>query len=218
LPPPCVVNPRPEIVLPPGFALRIDYDPESSPASLLITAYQDDAPVGQAHLDPRAVGHRLRLDVEASNGAGDGAPETRLRLTPQGAMHAILMSAVHEPTPQRELPAPADEPHAHPAMAALHELARDGVLEDDCHYDTASPHATNALVWLDNGTAVVLPDQLLDTERPWARVHRALRALSVVAVDLFGNPLRLRDADGDAWPSWRASWRGVQQASGASEG
>jgi hypothetical protein len=32
------VNLRPEIVLPPGFALRIDYDPESSPASLLITA------------------------------------------------------------------------------------------------------------------------------------------------------------------------------------
>ena len=29
------VNPRPEIVLPPGFALRIDYDPESVPASLL---------------------------------------------------------------------------------------------------------------------------------------------------------------------------------------
>ena len=69
--PRCIVNPRPEIVLPPGFALRIDYDPESSPASLLITAYHDDAPVGQAHLDPRDVGRRLRLDVEATDDAAE---------------------------------------------------------------------------------------------------------------------------------------------------
>jgi len=218
LPPPCVVNPRPEIVLPPGFALRIDYDPESSPASLLITAYRDDAPVGQAHVDPRDIGHRLRLDVEAGVDGAGTSHETRLRLTPQRAMRAIVMSAVHAPAPEREQPPPVEASAAHPAMAALHEMARDGALEDDCQYDTANPHAANALVWLNDGTAVVLPEELPETERPWVRVHRALRALSVAAVDLFGNPLRLRDADGDAWPSWRASWRAVQQASGAGEG
>ena len=212
------MNPRPEVVLPPGFALRIDYDPESSPASLLITAYHDDAPVGQVHLDPRDVGQRLRLDVEATDDAADAAPGSRLRLTPQRAMRAIVMSAVREPVPSRPQPPPASEQAATPAMAALHELARHGALTGDVKYDKASSHASNALVWLDDGTAVVLPDRVTEEERPWARVQRALRSFSVAAVDLLGNPLRLRDADGDAWPSWRASWRGVQQASGASEG
>lgn len=212
------MNPRPEIVLPPGFALRIDYEPESSPASLLITAYRDDAPVGQAHLDPREVGQRLRLEVETS-GATSNADEPRLRLTPQRAMRAIVMDAVHEPAPPRELLPPVEpEPPAHAAMTALHALARDAALDDCRDYDTESPHATNALVWLDNGTAVVLPDREPETERPWTRMQRAMRAFSVAAVDLLGNPLRLRDADGESWPSWRASWRGVHQASGASEG
>jgi hypothetical protein len=211
------VNPRPEIVLPPGFALRIDYDPESSPASLLITAYRDDAPVAQAHLDPRDVGQRLRLEVEEGDGATAAANEPRLRLTPQRAMRAIVMGAVHEPAPPRELQPPVEEPPVHPAMAALQELARDGALADTADYDSG-PHATNALVWLDNGTAVVLPDDALATERPWTRMQRALRALSMAAVDLLGDPLRLREADGESWPSWRASWRGVHQPSGASEG
>jgi hypothetical protein len=212
------VNPRPEIVLPPGFALRIDYDPESSPASLLITAYRDDAPVGQAHVDPRDVGHRLRLDVDAGDVATATTDEPRLRLTPQRAMRAIVMRAVHEPAPPREVPPPVQVPPMHPAMAALHELARDGVLADAGDYDTESPRATNALVWLDNGSAVVLPDDALQAERAWTRMQRTLRALSVAAVDLLGNPLRLREADGESWPSWRASWRGVHQPSGASEG
>jgi hypothetical protein len=206
------VNPRPEIVLPPGFALRIDYDPASSPASLVITAYRDDAPVGQAHLDPREVGHRLRLEVEG-DGAMFNGHQPRLRLTPQRATRAIEMGAVLAPAPQREpLPAieqqveesrelPPDvvvsaaelrlaEPPAHAAMDALRELAREGAFDD-------------------------VSDR--DEERPWTRVQRALRAFSAVAVDVLGNPLRLRDADAAGWPSWRASWRGAHQPSGAGE-
>jgi len=198
------VNPRPEIVLPPGFALRIDYDPESSPASLLITAYRDDAPVGQAHLDPREVGQRLRLEVDLDDAAASGASEQRLRLTPQRAMRAIVMGAVHEPAPPRALHPPAEEgvavtrasevvPDAHtpPAMEVLRELARAGAF-DEC---------------VD-----------VDGERPWSRIQRVLRAISGVAVDLLGDPLRLRAAEVAGWPSWRESWRAVHQASGASEG
>ncbi len=199
------MNPRPEIVLPPGFALRIDYDPESSPASLLITAYRDDAPVGQAHVDPREVGQRLRLEVD-ENGVSSAARHPRLRLTPQRAMRAIVMSEVHRPAPSRELPAtagkqvelvhegssPAGDSPEHPAMLALREMALEGAFDDFA--DRAE-------------------------ERPWSRVQRAIRTFSVAAADLLGNPLRLRDADADAdgWPSWRASWRGVHQPSGASE-
>jgi hypothetical protein len=194
------VNPRPEIVLPPGFALRIDYDPQSSPASLLITAFRDDAPVGQAHVDPREVGQRLRLDVEAGVDVSREGQVPRLRLTPQRAMHAIMMEAVREPDPSPGLSPSAEAPSAHPAMAALHELARDGALKDECHYDTDNPRAMNALVWLKGGSAVVLPDAVVegDTRSPW--MQRALRAFSLAAVDLLGmplrNPLRLRDVDG----------------------
>ncbi|HEX5972048.1 MAG TPA: hypothetical protein VFY85_08990 [Gemmatimonadaceae bacterium] len=194
------MNPRPEIVLPPGFALRIDYDPESSPASLLITAYRDDAPVGQAHVDPREVGQRLRLEVEPG---GDGArdePGARLRLTPQRAMRAIMMDAVTSSVPPHEPPPSAEAPSPHPAMAALHELAREGELVDECHYDTDNPRAMNALVWLKGGMAVVLPDDVMEEEARWARMQRVLRSFSVAAVDLLGiplrNPLRLRDVDG----------------------
>ena len=198
------MNPRPEIVLPPGFALRIDYDPESSPASLLITAYRDDAPVGQAHLDPREVGHRLRLEVDADDVTARGASEQRLRLTPQRALRAIVMGAVHEPAPPRELLPPLEarvattretaavlDAPTPPAMAVLRELAREGAF-DDC--DDAGE------------------------ERPWSRFQRALQAISGVAVDLLGDPLRLRAAEAAGWPSWRATWRAVHQASGAAEG
>ena len=266
--PPWSVNPRPEIVLPPGFALRIDYDPESSPASLLITAYRDEAPVGQAHVDPREVGLRLRLDVADETTSASSAHELRLRLTPQRAQRAIVMEAVREPAPPRErvdaveaastlpaqtaapqLPAmraqpavpeqsPILTPRSHPALEALHELARDGVPEDLDGYDVHGPRARNALVWLDNGTAVVLPsgsnprplhslatrvgrqvrEEVAGEERSWWRVQRALRALSGLAADLLGNPLRLRDAEAEGWPSWRVSWRGAHPASGAGEG
>jgi hypothetical protein len=182
------VTPRPEIVLPPGFALRIDYDPESSPASLLITAYRDDAPVGQAHLDPREVGRRLRLEVE-SDGATSPAHCPRLRLTPQRAMRAIVMDAAQEPAPPRELP--PVEPPEHPAMTALRVLALEGAF-DECAGRVE--------------------------ERPWVRVHRAVRSFAVAAADLLGNPLRLRDADADGWPLWGASWRGAHQPIGGSEG
>jgi len=243
------VNPRPEIVLPPGFALRIDYDPESSPASLLITAYHDDAPVGQAHVNPRDVGQRLRLDVEAENESAASDRALRLRLTPQRAMRAIEMSAVTQPVPSRELvPQPEEssasqvaalEPGlaAHPAMSAVHELARDSALGESGVWATRARHGTNAIVWLGNGKAVVLPsaepseslttlvaragrqlrDELTIEEGTWSGMHRALRALSG-AVDLLVNPLRLYDANADGWSSWRASWRGVHQPSGASEG
>ena len=249
------VNPRPEIVLPPGFALRIDYDPESSPASLLITAYHDDAPVGQAHVAPRDVGQRLRLDVEAENGSATGR-SLRLRLTPQRAMRAIDMSAVMEPAPPREvLPEVDDAPltqaaaaegqeqvtilesPAHPAMSAVHALAREGALVESGIAEGRARHGRNALVWLGGGKAVVLPsaepsaslsavvaragrqlrDELTIEEGPWTTMQRALRSLSG-AVDLLVNPLRLYDENPDGWSSWRASWRGVHQASGASEG
>jgi hypothetical protein len=201
------VNPRPEIVLPPGFALRIDYDPESSPASLLITAYRDDAPVGQAHLDPRDVGHRLRLEIEKDSAMAN-PDEPRLRLTPERAVHAIVMHSVIATAPQREIlpsvdehaedarPAteaeerPAQEPTAHAAMDAVRELAREGAFDE-----------TSAS----------------DEERPWSRLQRALRAFSAVTADLLGNPLRLRDVETAGSPSWRASWRDVQQPSGAGE-
>jgi hypothetical protein len=115
-------------------------------------------------------------------------------------MHAIVMEAVKEPKPSREWSPAAEEPAPHPAMAALHELARDGALEDECHYDTENPRAMNALVWLKGGTAVVLPDEVVKREARWTRMQRALRTFSMVAVDLLGtplrNPVRLRDVDG----------------------
>ena len=259
LPPPCVVNPRPEIVLPPGFALRIDYDPDSSPASLLITAYRDDAPVGQAHVDPRDVGHRLRLELEMeATGATSTVSEPRLRLTPQRAMRAILMEAVREPVPPREmLPRVEESPDmvasavvsesspavdvvpAHPSLTALQEVTRDIVRRDaPPHYGREGFHAPNTLVWLDNGTAVVLPsappptrplatvaahvgrrlrDEVMGDDRAWSKMQRALRALAGLAAELVPNPLRLREAD-ESWISWRASWRAAQHPTGASEG
>lgn len=215
MPPRGDVNPRPEIVLPPGFALRIDYDPESSPASLLITAYRDDAPVGQAHLDPRAVGQRLRLEVDDDDAAAPThAP--RLRLTPQRAMRAIVMGEVRDRAPLHGHSIPPELPEAHPAIAALHELAREGALDASSEYDANAPRRTSSLVWLINGNAVVLPDEADAAERPWSRVQRAVRALSGAAADLLWNPLRLRDAESE-WPSWRATWRVAHQPSGASE-
>lgn len=202
MPSPCLVNPRPEIVLPPGFALRIDYDPESSPASLLITAYRDDAPVGQAHLDPREVGQRLRLEVAPDDAVAHGMNEQRLRLTPQRALRAIVMGAVHEPAPPRELlpsiedigtsPREMAVPDAPPppAMEVLRELAREGA------FDEVSD----------------------DWERPWPRIQRALRTITGVASDLLGDPLRLRAAEAADWPSWRGTWRAAHLPSGASEG
>ena len=242
------VNPRPEIVLPPGFALRIDYDPESSPASLLITAYHDDAPVGQAHVNPREVGQRLHLEVEAEKGAASSRA-LRLRLTPQRAMRAIEMSAVTQPVPPRQLvPQPEESPanqmaahepgsSAHPAMSAIQELEREGALGENGAWTARTRHGTNALVWLGNGKAVVLPsaegseslaglltlagrqlrDELTVEDGLWSRMQHGLRALSS-AVDLLANPLRLYDANADGWSSWRASWRAVHQPSGASEG
>lgn len=236
------VNPRPEIVLPPGFALRIDYDPAASPASLLITAYRDDAPVGQAHVDPREVGLRLRLELEDDAAAQPHEP--RLRLTPSRAVRAIVMGAVQEPMPPREVLAPSADPQVaappevhsepvrkarherrtdspaqpHAALAALHELAREGALvanenvaEDD------SQRTLNALVWLQNGSAVVLPSQDPKPEEPaLSPLQRAFRVLSGAA-ELLANPLRSRDAE-ESWASWRASWRSAPQAGGAGEG
>jgi hypothetical protein len=122
LPPPWTVNPRPEIVLPPGFALRIDYDPESSPASLLITAYRDDAPVGQAHVDPREVGQRLRLDVADETAPPSTTHELRLRLTPQRAQRAIVMDAVRDSAPSRAVVDAVEEAPPLPVQPAIPEL------------------------------------------------------------------------------------------------
>jgi hypothetical protein len=247
------VTPRPEIVLPPGFALRIDYDPASSPASLLITAYLDDAPVGQAHLDPRAVGQRLRLDVTSSNGpatSGAVAREPKLRLTPQGAMTAIEMEAVRAPAPRRELmpappassapddvaradaapagAAPADAtpgdiaPLNDGATAELRRIAREGYI-DSWWEDERASHPTNALVWLENGTGLVLPAVAI-RPRPatlTARVAALLRGLragaSDMASDLLASPPRFRRFDPAGWASWRASWRAAHEPSGAGD-
>jgi len=65
-----------------------------------------------------------------------------------------------------------------------------------------------------------LHQSLVDSGRPedeaWARVQRAIRAVSEAAAELLRDPLRLREAE-DGWASWRASWRAAQPASGASE-
>ena len=205
-------------MLPPGFALRIDYDPEASPASLLITAYRDETPVGQAHVDPREVGLRLRLELEADVGSAQ-AREPRLRLTPSRATRAIVMGAVQEPVPAREIPVTPPEPHleSHAALAALQELARDGALGTaEISLDDDEERPLNALVWLEDGSAVVLPSTQPKPEEPaLSPIQRALRALSGAA-ELLAGPLRLRDEAG--WVSWRASWRAAQQASGAGEG
>jgi hypothetical protein len=247
------VTPRPEIVLPPGFALRIDYDPASSPASLLITAYLDDTPVGQAHLDPRVVGQRLRLDVAIPIGSatsGAAAREPKLRLTPQGAMTAIEMEAVRAPAPQRELmpappasSAPADVARADvapadaaPADAAPGDIAplNDGATAElrriagEAHTDSwwedeRASHPTNALVWLENGTGLVLPAVAI-RPRPatlTARVAALLRELhagaSDVANDLLASPPRFRLFDPAGWAGWRASWRAAHEPSGTGD-
>lgn len=43
-----------EIILPPGFSLRIDYDPDRAPMSLLVSVFHDGEWVGEAHVNPRA--------------------------------------------------------------------------------------------------------------------------------------------------------------------
>lgn len=232
------MNPRPEIVLPPGFALRIDYDPAASPESLLITAYRDATPVGQAHVDPREVGLRLRLDLEDAD-AASASDEPRLRLTPSRAMRAIAMGAVQQPVPPREVVAPAvesraespveavsgpvaesgallhEEPHA--ALAALHELAREGALGANVpRMGDETQRPLNALVWLENGSALVLPSREPKPEEPsLTPFQRALRALSSAA-ELLTNPLHLREAE-EGWASWLAGWRSAPQAGGAGE-
>ena len=65
------MSPRPEIVLPPGFALRIDYDPESSPASLLITAYRDDV-VGRRYPSENESYHLPKSAKGAAEHTGAG--------------------------------------------------------------------------------------------------------------------------------------------------
>jgi hypothetical protein len=111
-------------------------------------------------------------------------------------MRAIPMEAVRETVPARE----PGERSPHPAMAALHEMARDGSLGPECRYDTDNPRAMNALVWLKGGSAVVLPDTVVEGEPRWTRVQRLARAFSTAAADLLGtplrNPLRLRDVEG----------------------
>lgn len=213
------VNPRPEIVLPPGFALRIDYDPAASPASLLITAFRDETPVGQAHVNPREVGLRLRLELADDVGVAQ-EKEPRLRLTPSRATRAILMSAVQEPVPSREVEVRPVEPplESHAALSALQKLARDQALEPADHFlDDAEQRPLSELVWLEDGSAVVLPSGQPKPEEPvLSPIHRAFRALSGAA-ELLASPLRLRDAE-EGWTSWRASWRAAQPASGASEG
>ena len=213
------VNPRPEIVLPPGFALRIDYDPAASPASLLITAFRDETPVGQAHVNPREVGLRLRLELADDVGVAQ-ENEPRLRLTPSRATRAILMSAVQEPVPSREVEVRPVEPplESHAALSALQKLARDQALETADHFlDDAEQRPLSELVWLEDGSAVVLPSGQPKPEEPvLSPIHRAFRALSGAA-ELLASPLRLRDAE-EGWTSWRASWRAAQPASGASEG
>ena len=220
-------------MLPPGFALRIDYDPAASPASLLITALRDETVVGQAHVDPREVGLRLRLEL-AEGVPADRADASQLRLTPQRAMHAIRMDAVTTPRPTvatspgtdtalhssaSDAPATASTAAAEEAMAALHELARGGQLHARTEQteDIGPQRPLNALVWLDHGRALVLPaPEAEPEEQPWARVQRAIRAVSEAAAELLRDPLRLREAE-DGWASWRASWRAAQPASGASE-
>ena len=225
-----LVNLRPEIVLPPGFSLRIDYDPARSPASLTVTAFQDDTPVGQAHLNPREVGLRLRLEVKRDDATPAAEPaqrEPRLRLTPRNAALAIEMEAIPpSATPTEDARAAEPEPSAtsapvpspptvaeatsHPGMEELYCMARDAAPDswrrDEWNRHTAPLHASNALVWLENGSAVVLPSvSAPDVEGMRSRVMDALRALTVLATELLSSPLRPRVLDPPGLASSRAS-------------
>jgi hypothetical protein len=187
------VNPRPEIVLPPGFSLRIDYDPARSPASLTVTAFQDDLPVGQAHLDPREVGLRLRLDVEGGV-ADTGAParEPRLRLTPRNAALAIEMEAVHAASePSAPVPAPEASVVSAPVSPGQASLV----------------HTPNSVVWLEDGTAVILPSADPPAEpSAMPRLRELLHTVSERASGLLSSPLGWRLLDPQSWISWRGTW------------
>jgi hypothetical protein len=218
------VNPRPEIVLPPGFSLRIDYDPAASPTSLVVTAFKDERPVGQARLDPRQVGPRLRLDVEALGSmSGEPAPrEPRLRLTPHDSSRAIEMGRVEREVlvePDREGARPPEE------RTVLAETARETRTLPSARRWAPEPRrgiastALNAIVWLENGNAVVLPSA--DAPEPagvGSGIGEALRSLAERAAELLTGPLRLRGLEPEGWASWRASWRAIGQPAIAGDG
>lgn len=201
------MNPRPEIVLPPGFSLRIDYDPASSPSSLIVTAFHGDAPVGQVHLDPREVGLRLRLDVETPlTPASDGSlpSEPRLRLTPRNS-RAIEMGAV-----RAEL---ADVAEQRGETGAVEPYRSQ---DEDC---SPGPHSANSVVWLENGTAVVLPSwDEVEPARARTGLLDAIRAAAAAALGLLSSPLPLPALEPEGWASWRATWQGLQSPSVASDG
>jgi hypothetical protein len=43
-----------EIILPPGYSLRIDYDPDRAPVSLTVSVFRDGQWVGAANVNPLA--------------------------------------------------------------------------------------------------------------------------------------------------------------------
>jgi hypothetical protein len=43
-----------EIILPPGYSIRIDYDPDKAPVSLTVSVFRDGRWVGAANVSPRA--------------------------------------------------------------------------------------------------------------------------------------------------------------------
>jgi hypothetical protein len=42
-----------EIILPPGYSLRIDYDPEKAPVSLTVSVFRDGQWIGAANVNPQ---------------------------------------------------------------------------------------------------------------------------------------------------------------------
>jgi hypothetical protein len=43
-----------EIILPPGYSIRIDYDPDKAPVSLTVAVFRDGRWIGAANVSPRA--------------------------------------------------------------------------------------------------------------------------------------------------------------------
>jgi hypothetical protein len=43
---------HPEIALPPGYSIQLDYDPDASPLTLRVSVFRNEERIGEAHLIP----------------------------------------------------------------------------------------------------------------------------------------------------------------------
>jgi hypothetical protein len=174
------VSLRPEIVLPPGCSVRIDYDPDRGQSSLTVRAFRDGAWVGSAHLSPR-LAHRDKglqrvIDVLTRRGAAsvpDGGAEAEFEWPPEAEpRRAEREQPPREPAaplPERAeerppRPMPTSAPRWEAPSSEVFALRADMDLETHAHAST--PSTGNVLVRLPNGTAVVLPGAPPDDPSP----------------------------------------------------